>query len=480
MRTTLAWICFLIASMFAAPSQEPVLIRSALLQYPPLARAARVSGTVKVEFQIKTDGLTDAVTSVEGPALLRRAAEDFVESWKFDPQTVTGESSERFSTTIVFKAAEGAVDPRNENTTFEADGIRHFEITMLVSDITMSDCPTGTDENVPESHSESDYVEVSRSSCYGTCPAYTVRVNSSGLVSWTGHGYVIAEGDRTAMISADTARELIEKFRTAAFWSYCRAYTRSITDNPGTQITVSLGGHTRTISDYAKSSPKELLELLAEVDRVSNSHQWRHGDPTRESISMIRRDSYLPKPGVTPLMLAAGRNEMAQVKALIAVGEDVKAVDSSGWTALMYAAYVSSDFPVQELLKAGADPNQSSPHGDTALMVSALSGFWNGDLVKAGAEVNSRNQDGQTALMILATRADADEIAAALKDGADAFAEDKLGRTALAYLRLANCGKNPFRTPELDNLISTKCDVLDSEDLKKTKVLLTSAMRAHR
>jgi hypothetical protein len=247
-----------------------------------------------------------------------------------------------------------------------------------------------------------------------------------------------------------------------------------------TQITVSLAGRIRTISDYAESSPKELRELLVEVDRVSDSHRWRHGNPRLESITHVDSDSYLPKPGVTPLMLAAGRNEIDQVKTLIAAGADVNAKDASGWTPLMYAASASASPAAGELLKAGANPNQASPHGDTALMVEALSRSWDSGFVKFGAHVNARNQEGQTALMMLATRAEPDEIARALRDGADPFLKDKLGRTALDYLRLASCGKGPFRDRFRENVTYTRCNVFDPDDVKKAKKSLTAAMRVRR
>jgi TonB family protein len=466
-----------------ALAQEPTLISKGPLLYPPIARAARVSGTVSVEFHINNDGQTDAVTAKEGPAMLRGAAENFVKSWKFNPHSIGPSIASTYTATITFKAVEAVADPRTGNmVTVTADGFRHFEITIVVSDIQMSDCPIGADEDVPSERHANDYVEVSRSTCYGTCPGYTVRVNADGTVQWDGGAFVDVLGKRTASIGPDRSRALLEEFRTAAFWSYCGDYTRSITDEPGTQIAVSLGGRTRTISDYAYSSPKELQELQVEVDRVSDSHRWRHGDPTHESITRIGSDTFLPKPGVTPLMLAAGRNQLEQLKALIVSGADVKAVDSTGWTALRYAADVSSDFPVQELLKAGADPNQTSPHGDTALMVNALSGFWNTDLVKAGARVNAQNKEGQTALMMLVTRPHSDEIAAAIKDRADPQLRDRKGRTALDYLHLASCGKNPLRDPinEWMTFGHSRCNALDSDDVKKAKSLLNSAMRAHR
>jgi len=292
---------------------------------------------------------------------------------------------------------------------------------------------------------------------------------------------VEAIGSRNSIIDASTARSLLERFRTKDFWSYCGSYGRNVTDSSGTEITVRLGGKTRKISDYAESSPSELQELLLEVDRVADSHRWRHGDPIREPISRIANDAWLPKPGVTPLMIAAGRNDPERLKALINAGADVSKTDSSGWSALMYAAFASSDIPVQLLLKAGADPNQSSPHGDTPLMVSAAFGNWDDVLVKAGAWPNAQNSAGQTTLMFLASRGEVDAIDEALRAGADASLKDKKGRTALDYLELASCGKSPLYDPVEDGVFTfTKCTAFHDEDLKRARKLLGDALRKKR
>ncbi|MGD0346543.1 MAG: TonB family protein [Terracidiphilus sp.] len=470
----------LCVSAFAQAPKEPILKSHGPLVYPPIARAARVSGRVTVEFSVDASGKTVAIEAIEGPAMLRQSAMEFVKSWKFESGQGGVDAEEKYRATIDYKIVEGAVDPRlNQNPEIESNGFHHFEITTLISDIALSGCPTGADEDVPSETGKDDYVEILRSSCMGACPDYTVKVEADGTISWTGRSSVETIGGRKSKIDASMARSLLEWFRTKDFWSYCGSYSRNITDSSGTEITVRLGGKTRKISDYAESGPSELQDLLMEVDRVSDSHRWRHGDPAREPISRIANDAWLPKPGVTPLMIAAGRNDPERLKALINAGADVSSADSSGWSALMYAAFVYSDVPVQLLLKAGADPNQSSPRGDTPLMVSAAFGSWDDVLVKAGARLNAQNSAGQTALMFLASRGEVDAIDEALRAGTDASLKDKKGRTALDYLELASCGKNPLYDPVEDWMAvgDTKCTAFPADDLRKARRLLNDALR---
>lgn len=114
-------------------------------------------------------------------------------------------------------------------------------------------------------------------------------------------------------------------------------------------------------------------------------------------------------------------------------------------------------------------------------MASCASGSWDDDLVKAGVKINAQNKDGQTALMFLAARDEVDEIRDALKAGANAALKDAKGRTALDYLRLANCGKSPLYDPITDGIYSySKCTAFDADDLRKAKKLLRDAMHIER
>jgi ankyrin repeat protein len=175
-------------------------------------------------------------------------------------------------------------------------------------------------------------------------------------------------------------------------------------------------------------------------------------------------------------MRAAASADIHLMQAAIARGDEVDAIDSSGWTALMYAAASSHSEPVQLLLKAGANPNHRSLAGDTPLMASAIARAFDEDLWQAGAEINAKNTDGVTALMILAASGESDEVKAALAAGADAFAKDAKGRSSLDYLRLTNCGKSPivaWHTFETGG----QCDHLDEDDVKQVASLLKNAKK---
>jgi ankyrin repeat protein len=205
-------------------------------------------------------------------------------------------------------------------------------------------------------------------------------------------------------------------------------------------IEVQVGGRSKKVWNYAESAPEFEESLEDAVDDAANTHAWRHGDPRTEPLSNIDQDAYMPKPGVTPLMKAAARADVGTIKKLLKSGTDVDATDSSGWTALLYAAVSLHSEPVELLLASGANPNHNSFSGDTPLMAAAISRSFNVDLARSGADINAKNSSGITASMILAAEGEGDEVEGALKTGADPCLKDAHGRTALDYLRLANCG----------------------------------------
>ncbi len=353
-------------------------------------------------------------------------------------------------------------------------------------------CPIGKAKLPPSGVGNADSIEMVRSGCLSVCEAYTVRVRADGRVEWDGKHHVNNADQQTVNISPMEARDLIEKFRSPDFWALCGLYTRSGGGDSATTFTVNLGKRTKIVSNHGDSAPEWLADLENDIDDTANTHQWRHGDPFTEPLVHISDDADMPKPGVTPLMRAAAHGDVEKVNALLNEGADIGQTDSSGWTALMYAnprwctggggdsvCIVSNSNLLKLLIAAGADANYSSPHGDTPLMAAAYDERFEKDLVKGGANINAQNWDGLSALMILVTTGRVDEIQAALIAGANAKLKDNQGRTALDYLRLANCDQSPVRNP-LDETAPGKkdCDNLVEDDFEKIKDSLQKAIAA--
>lgn len=59
--------------------------------YPPLAKAARVTGSVVVELTIDEDGDVTAAHAVSGHPLLKDSAVAAARAWKFSPTELSGQ-----------------------------------------------------------------------------------------------------------------------------------------------------------------------------------------------------------------------------------------------------------------------------------------------------------------------------------------------------------------------------------------------------
>jgi TonB family protein len=483
MRKTAETAILLIAFAVGAVGQnlpEPHLISAGLPQYPPIARLAKIQGEVKVEFVLNASGEPISVTAISGNPLLKVAAEADVKTWRFQLPKDLSPTESKYTTTFNFKISGDDQPYEKPKLTVVVDSYRYVEvITNPPSDKYAHDCPAPDQVQPPNSVQDGDFIELSRSGCYGTCPVYEARVSASGEVDWHGHAFVEAIGDRHSNIGAEAARSLLEKFQSPQFWALCGGYDASVTDNPTIQVKVQFAGRSKTVWNYAESAPEFEKHLENAIDATADTHLWRHGEPSTEPLSNIFSDTYLPKPGVTQLMKAAAGADGEGMKSALKSGADIEATDASGWTALMYAAASSHSEPVQLLLAAGANPNHKSFFGDTPLMASAISGAFDEDLYHAGADINAQNSVGVTTLMILASKANSDEVDDALKAGADTFLKDAEGRSALDYLRLANCGRSPIRewhTFETGN----QCNHLDKDDVQKVTTLLKNAKRKPR
>ncbi len=455
---------------------EPRMTSAALPHYPAIARLAQIQGEVKVEFVLNPNGEPVSVTAVSGHPMLKAAAEQNVKTWRFEVPKDLSRTEWKYETTFNFKISNDKQPYEDPKLTVALDSYRYVEVTTNPPSTKYAhDCPTPIETQPPSTVEAGDFVELSRSGCYGRCPSYKVKVGENGDVNWSGDSFVEAVGERHSMIAPEAALALLQKFQSPAFWSLCGGYDASVTDNPTMQIEVRIGGRPKTVWNYADSAPEFEGALEDAVDAAANTHDWRHGDPRTEPLSNIGQDTYMPKPGVTPLMKAAARADVAAVKEFLKSGVDVDAADSSGWTALMYAATSEHPESLQLLLASGANPNHKSLNGDTALMASAISRSFDEDLAHAGADLNAKNSVGITALMILAAAGETDEVRDALKAGADATLKDARGRTALDHLRLANCGKSPVFGRSTTT--GGKCDHLDEDDVRQVTILLKTAKR---
>jgi protein TonB len=71
-----------------------MLLQKTVPLYPPIAKAARVSGTVVLQATISKTGTIENLHVISGPAMLQQSAMDAVKSWRYRPYLLNGDPVE--------------------------------------------------------------------------------------------------------------------------------------------------------------------------------------------------------------------------------------------------------------------------------------------------------------------------------------------------------------------------------------------------
>jgi uncharacterized protein len=143
--------------------------------------------------------------------------------------------------------------------------------------------------------------------------------------------------------------------------------------------------------------------------------------------------------GRSALHAAAICGEGATVEALLAAGSDPKSKSDIGTPWL--AAMASGNVKAARILMPFADAQERGADGATALMRACQRvkmGDFVAELIEMGADVNASQNDGHTALMLAATNGAAKTVEILLAFGADPFATDHRGMSALHCAAHAN------------------------------------------
>lgn len=143
--------------------------------------------------------------------------------------------------------------------------------------------------DAPAQETGSGPVEIvmTRTVCYGFCPAYTLRIDGEGRVRYEGRQFVNVVGTQEAAIPRQDVERLLARFDEIGFDGLRDAYRSNVTDLPTTTISLTRNGRTKTVLDYGGTGagmPAAVRELQREIDRVAGSARWvlRDGQPVRE------------------------------------------------------------------------------------------------------------------------------------------------------------------------------------------------------
>jgi len=125
-------------------------------------------------------------------------------------------------------------------------------------------------------------IQLERTACYGTCPAYSVTIHGDGRVEYNGKSNVKEMGMREGQIETNKIRALASLFAKMKFWGLAEDYSatkckgRVCTDMATAITELSIRGATHRVKHYygCGSAPKSLFDLESGIDKSANSAQW--------------------------------------------------------------------------------------------------------------------------------------------------------------------------------------------------------------
>lgn len=139
-------------------------------------------------------------------------------------------------------------------------------------------------------------VQLERTPCLGTCPAYTVTIAGDGRVTWTGRSNVLAIGARQGRVPRHALEQLSRLIDRARFFERNQygelpqkpectttgttttcSFSASVsicTDSPHAIVRVRRDGRTHAVDNDHCSDRPELDALEDYIDRIANTDTW--------------------------------------------------------------------------------------------------------------------------------------------------------------------------------------------------------------
>eukprot|EP00934_Nitzschia_sp_Nitz4_P000144 Nitzschia sp. Nitz4//scaffold23_size168460//114408//117133//NITZ4_002234-RA/size168460-snap-gene-0.165-mRNA-1//-1//CDS//3329543680//144//frame0 len=244
--------------------------------------------------------------------------------------------------------------------------------------------------------------------------AKLAKCSYSGAQNWNilgdaETGYVIAQGDGTTCLLREPGTN---KAKTAPCDSTDYKYTAlQLQFASPTDLETMQSGGARLVGAATDGDLAAIKAILADGVDV-NAVDWD---------------------GLTALIPAASAGHLEICQFLVSSGVDILAKDKDGISALMEASIMGHADVVSYLLERGAEVDDASSSGVTALWLAASDGRV--DVMKvllaAGADASVSRMDGISALMIASVGGHTDAVAMLLESGADPKTADQTGLTPL-------------------------------------------------
>lgn len=123
-------------------------------------------------------------------------------------------------------------------------------------------------------------IKMTRTQCFGVCPAYTLVIDGAGNVAYDGQSGVKVHGYRTGVIESQRFALLLSRLDALRIFSLeDRAFEKCM-DTPRVSLMISVAGKTKVVTSDTYCLGRELgpqaefVQVAREIDDIANSRQW--------------------------------------------------------------------------------------------------------------------------------------------------------------------------------------------------------------
>jgi len=190
---------------------------------------------------------------------------------RYDQDSVTGKRQLNYKGTFTdYKVKNDSIfilNPFNKNWDFKWRIKEQLTDTLI---LTRNDTIFIKLQRIKQKKDNSfDQIIFSSSGCYGSCPIIDISINNKNKIYFQGEGYIKPLGFYESLIDSIKTDYIFSKFAKANIDSLKKDYAVGHTDDESITTTfVKNGQIIKTINDYGKAGPKELIWAYVPIQNL--------------------------------------------------------------------------------------------------------------------------------------------------------------------------------------------------------------------
>lgn len=147
-------------------------------------------------------------------------------------------------------------------------------LTVLVLLTFVCGCTSVSDTEPRIDSKQVTSIAIEHTVCYGKCPRYSVDFCADGKVQYDGKMFVERKGIRRGVVPPKKFEELAKFVLAHEFMGLKARYASDVTDQPSVITIVVAEGKSKSVEDYARAGPKDLIEIESRIDLLFTQVKW--------------------------------------------------------------------------------------------------------------------------------------------------------------------------------------------------------------